>query len=228
MVSRGKTRARTVPHGGEGISAAVSGENGGGGQLGALEAKELETAGNEGVGVVTRERTPNDANTPEWILERVRLLGTIGLDPCSNPWSTVGAAVEWSRDRGADGLALPWSGLGPAFVNPPYGRGELLAWAHKIAGEAAAGVEIVALTPADSRTRWTEVLHRAGGECIHLRKIVRFGGHSWGAPRPHAAWYFGPRPEAFRETFRGCGYWIESNDVPRETQTGLFAEEGEG
>lgn len=175
-----------------------------------------------------RERVPNDANTPAWILGRVRLVASIGLDPCSNPWSEVGARVEWSQDHGADGLALPWGGYGLVFVNPPYSRGELRVWAFKIAAEAALGTEIVALTPADSRTGWTRILYSAGGECLHMRTPVRFGGHAWTAPRPHALWYFGPRRAAFRQAFDGHGYWLESNAVSHATQSQLFDEGEQG
>lgn len=43
------------------------------------------------------ERTNDDLNTPEWILDLVRRMGPIGLDPCSNRWSTVGARPTYSR-----------------------------------------------------------------------------------------------------------------------------------
>lgn len=55
MVSRGKTSARTVPQGVDGISARVEGENAGDGQPVALEAKEGESVGNSGDSSGTRE-----------------------------------------------------------------------------------------------------------------------------------------------------------------------------
>lgn len=57
MVSLGKTSARTVPRGADGISARVEGENAGDGQLGALEAKEGESVGNSGDSSGTREES---------------------------------------------------------------------------------------------------------------------------------------------------------------------------
>jgi len=68
----------------------------------------------------------NDWNTPEYLLEYVRQFfgGTIGLDPCSNASSTVGAVTNFTFPE-EDGLTQPWRSGGVrgtnVFVNPPYG-----------------------------------------------------------------------------------------------------------
>lgn len=95
--------------------------------------------------------------TPDFILWRVRNLGTIALDACSNPQSRVNAEIELSLEAGDDGLAADWLATcttGLAFINPPYGRGHLRPWTAKIATEAARGCEIVSLLPNDTTTQW--------------------------------------------------------------------------
>jgi hypothetical protein len=93
--------------------------------------------------------TKNDHRTPESVLEIIRAYAPIGLDPCSNPWSTVGARVELSKHRGDDGLAACWSAIimdqgdtATVYVNPPYGAGLILPWVHKAADE---GIETLVL-----------------------------------------------------------------------------------
>lgn len=65
--------------------------------------------------------TDHDFNTPPWVIALVRQLdmnGVIGLDPCSNPYSMVGAAHTY--DVQSNGLAHPWRGHGLVYVNPPH------------------------------------------------------------------------------------------------------------
>src|SRR5688572_28422274 len=95
----------------------------------------------------------DDWRTPLSVLERVRRLGPIGLDPCSGPESIVGARVEISPPR--DGLAADWAkeaAGGIIYMNPPYGR-EIGRWTEKALQEARAGAEIVALIHARTDTR---------------------------------------------------------------------------
>lgn len=48
--------------------------------------------------------------------------GAPALDPCSNPHSHVGAAQEWTLEKGNDGLVQPWNAP-TIFCNPPFGKG---------------------------------------------------------------------------------------------------------
>lgn len=107
--------------------------------------------------------------TPDSVLERVRLVGPIGLDPCSNP-----AAQRHVKARMAffgpplDGLVLPWSEqLQPeelVYANPPYGR-HLVPWSEKMIQEVRAGTTIITLVPASTGTRWWRVLLTAS-RCV--------------------------------------------------------------
>lgn len=156
--------------------------------------------------------TDDDWCTPPEVLERVRRVGPIGLDPCGYDGSVVGARVELRLDEGQDGLAVAWGSIllpgELAFVNPPYSRGRVERWVEKLGEEALAGVELVALVPANVETeQWQDVLWFADAVCFP-RGRVRFmaGGRVQGTPRrANALAYFGPRVEAFRAAFEGFG-----------------------
>jgi site-specific DNA-methyltransferase (adenine-specific) len=92
-------------------------------------------------------------NTPTEILDLVRMVGPIVLDPCSNAESIVGAVRSYRLDYGEDGLKLPWDLGGLVYVNPPYGR-EIAAWCARMGREAKDGVEIVALVPSRTDAAW--------------------------------------------------------------------------
>lgn len=147
-------------------------------------------------------------NTPPEILDRVRAMSPIALDPCSNATSLVGAKLEFRLDQGDDGLALPWYVRGLVFVNPPYSRGNLLKWAEKIHEQAQGHAEIIALVPAKIETRyWKAHFWHADLICFPSRRIRHYVD---GAPRgsgrfPSALCYFGHRPEAFRKAFSEFG-----------------------
>ena len=59
--------------------------------------------------------------TPDNVLERVRRLGPIGLDPCGNPEDHVQAALSWHGphakdvEHRGDGLQEGWLGYGLVF-----------------------------------------------------------------------------------------------------------------
>lgn len=145
--------------------------------------------------------------TPEVVLERVRRMGPIGLDPCSNSRSIVRAKEEWRGPPGTDGLAEPWTGHGLVFVNCPYGRG-IGQWAAKCALEAMDGCEVVLLVPARPDTAWWHeaVVPHAKAICF-WRGRLSFLGAPAGAPFPSAVIYYGKRTEAFGEAFHDAG-WI--------------------
>jgi site-specific DNA-methyltransferase (adenine-specific) len=141
-----------------------------------------------------------DWNTPEEVLELVRKVAPIGLDPCSNPASTVNARENWY----SNGLTNGWDGVGLVYVNPPYGR-ELKQWAEKIAAEADRGVEIIALVPARTDTKWFRQMFFAC-TCVCLWKgRITFAGATYPAPFPSAVFYYGTNFEGFCGAFHDAG-----------------------
>lgn len=106
--------------------------------------------------------------TPERILVPVRLyfrrLGSefgIELDPATAPSNPTGAVHFFTPET--DGLSRSWAiapgGRTHVFVNPPYGAA-LYLWVPKIAREAEAGHNIVALLPGQrfDQAYWQEHL----------------------------------------------------------------------
>lgn len=137
-----------------------------------------------------------DWRTPELVLERVRQLGPIRLDPCTDADNPCGAAAFMTRE----GLEHSWAGHGLTYVNPPYGRA-VAAWLAKCAAEAREGCEVVALVPARTDTRWW---HRAysTSQCVALwRGRLTFVGARFPAPFPSCLFYWGRRRGHFANAF---------------------------
>lgn len=144
-----------------------------------------------------------DWQTPPEVLDLVRQVAPIGLDPCTTKNNPVGA-FEWIWPEVANGLDLPWwPAHGLAFVNPPYGR-QLAPWAAKIAAEGQRGMELICLVPARTDTRWWRNIETAARVCF-WRGRIRFVGAPASAPFPSALGYWGPRPERFAEVFGARG-----------------------
>lgn len=127
-------------------------------------------------------------NTPACVLERVRQVGAIELDPCSNEHSIVGANIDYRLERGDDGLALGWYSL--TYCNPPYS--DLEAWAAKMAREAASGVEIIACIPArtDTAAFQRHILPTCSAICF-WRGRIKFGIGPMDNTRQVSLWEMG-------------------------------------
>lgn len=146
------------------------------------------------------------SQTPEWYTEAqviarvVRVLGTIDLDPCSNPPPyNVPATLHMSRTDG--GLNQRWHGR--VFMNPPYGRA-LPQWMAKLQYELYEGrvPEAITLTPARPDTAWFMTLWCADALCF-WRGRLQYGGKD--APFPSVVGYFGPRAATFADVFGDAG-----------------------
>jgi hypothetical protein len=151
-----------------------------------------------------RRPTGNDRTTPLEVLEVIRAYRAIDLDPCSNPWSLVGARVELSLHRGDNGLEARWDLLagedGWVYLNPSYGPGELARWMAKIAAEASAApeLEMMAIVPLSLETRWSAIALDSCDAWGPWRSRIAWGNgdpsvNQGGAKQPSSAWYWGPR-----------------------------------
>jgi hypothetical protein len=164
---------------------------------------------------------PEHWNTPEDLLSVVRLLGPIGLDPCSNKFSTVNAAVEYRIDKGENGLRRPWSGKGLVFVNPPFTwinpvrrakQALIPLWTRKALEEAQQGAEIVFLVPARISSQWFhKYLRRAQRLCLwEGRLCFSFEGKIGNSPNFDAVIaYFGKQVDLFERAFSPFGLVFE-------------------
>lgn len=142
----------------------------------------------------------HDWLTPPWVLELVRAIAPIRLDPCTAPSNPTQAATFCSlgesapnRDGvwlGPDGLAVDWArgspGKGLVFVNPPYGRA-LPKWIDKCVAEAQ-HAEIVALVPSRTDTRWWQKAAVSASSACFLTGRLTFDSGNPGAPNRHTMW----------------------------------------
>lgn len=150
-----------------------------------------------------------DWNTPTCVLERVRAIAPIALDPCSNAASSVGAMV--ALDELLDGRSADWrraSGGGLIYVNPPYGR-IIGDWTSKCRLEAARRCEIVSLLPARPDTAWWQTDITTARLVCFWRGRLTFVGAPSAAPFPSAIAYWGPRARRFRQAFSDAGWLVE-------------------
>lgn len=152
----------------------------------------------------------DDWQTPVEILDRVRRIAPIALDPCSAPDNPT-RAMSWVYPPDGDGLAICWrdhlkaiTGGRLVYVNPPYSR--VAAWAVKVAMEATFGAEVVTLVASRTDTRWFYrlVWDSASAVCFY-RGRLRFVGAASGATFPSAIVYHGPRPWNFEGAFSDVG-----------------------
>jgi phage N-6-adenine-methyltransferase len=153
----------------------------------------------------------DDWNTPPEVLELVRRVNLITLDPCSNQWSQVGAEVAITQEQGS-GLDCDWwqsAGKGLVYVNPPYSDPGV--WVAKMAGEAQRGTEILALVPAAVGTVWWHD-HALQADAIVFPKgrlhFWREGTRGGGARFDAAYLYWGPNVPRFCEAFQGEGWLV--------------------
>lgn len=139
--------------------------------------------------------------TPVHVIELLKEFKDIGLDPCSNPFARVDAGHEFIFPK-TDALEESWAGYGLVYCNPPYGR-KLKAWTSKIREQAAAGVEIIALTPARTDTLWFhEGLIPEATALLFWKGRMKFrdgltGEQGDAATFPSLLTYLGPEPDKF-------------------------------
>jgi hypothetical protein len=146
--------------------------------------------------------------TPEWVLDLVRSMGPIALDPCANARSTVGALTELSLERGEDGLSCAWGPLvnidGSIFLNPPYSKP--LPWCIAAKDAVMTGCELFALVKNDPTTRWYKALLSVASARVDFsRRIAFVGGKHKSGQMSSTMFYAGSSPYLFAHTFQDVG-----------------------
>lgn len=140
--------------------------------------------------------------TPEYVLNDVRKLGPIKLDPCTALENPVDAESFYTELE--DGLARPWAHYsigGIVFVNPPYHTKLLIKWIDKCISERRLGANIVFLGPNRPDQPWCRALKGSVDAWCDYPKRIRFRGAKFGAPFPSILGYWGDKPELFCEVF---------------------------
>ncbi len=178
-----------------------------------------------------------DWQTPEHILERVRAVAPIALDPCTTEANPTGATEYLAISEGSDGLEAEWAGVlasrkaarqsGLVFCNPRYGRylsgsiepdyehagGRGRGWAEKIAQFAESGGHVLSLVPTRTETRWWKRLFFAS-DLVCLGPRIAFIDPATGKPGKspnHASTFFytGPNEREFISAFSPIGIIVQ-------------------
>jgi hypothetical protein len=167
--------------------------------------------------VLTSAKNPNH-ETPESVLDLVRLLGPIAFDPCTTPANPTGAL--FCMFPPSDGLLADCPLDALTFVNPPFGSGiarkrrrgnkrrkrkvgrkpwehTIEQWCSWVIAQAARGAELVFLGPGRIDTMWYGSLHDQAHAKLEWRGRITCKGSSSPAPFPITLFYFGPRPWLF-------------------------------
>ncbi|WP_035294554.1 DNA N-6-adenine-methyltransferase [Brevundimonas bacteroides] len=109
--------------------------------------------------------------TPAYVLEPVRrLLGGIGLDPCTDPDNPTGADRFYCLPQ--DGASLPWDAPS-IFVNPPYGEARK-RWVERCV-EAGTRTRVVLLIPAHTESKVFQLALRSCDSVLFIDARLRFG-----------------------------------------------------
>jgi hypothetical protein len=153
--------------------------------------------------------------TPSVVLDRVRKVASIALDPCPGRGSLVQPLVPEVYHPERDGLAASWAAEvravgvdGIAFVNPPYG-GAQKHWLAKAIAERDAGLDTIALVALRPGTVWWHetVVDKAALVC-HWRGRITFVGATETAAFESAVILYScdaRRQERFRAAFSDVG-----------------------
>jgi hypothetical protein len=167
--------------------------------------------GNEGLmdDVIEPVQGNDDLCTPEWLLGTVRKMGPIALDPCSNPWSKVGARISYSLHNGQDGLKRDWfTGIieGSLWLNPPYSKPG--PWIDKLVSMSwlEGPTDRFALVKNDPSTKWfRRAMESAVARADFSRRIRFDGGKHNSGTLASTLFYWGPSPYLFCHLFAPHG-----------------------
>lgn len=162
------------------------------------------------VGLNGRTKGWPNWTTPEDVLNVVREVNYIGLDPCSNGASLVNAVTAWD----CEGLEKNWSHSGLTFVNPPYNQAK--EFVAKCLYEANGGCEIILLVAARTDTKWAHsIFQHADALCFWGPGRIRFGnpppdspGDAPSIPSMFAYWGQGERVSPFLNAFAKRGHCV--------------------
>jgi site-specific DNA-methyltransferase (adenine-specific) len=147
-----------------------------------------------------------DWRTPRDVLDVVREVAQISLDPCADKDEKNWFACEnWTHVESQ----CPEYGSGSkfimAFVNPPYGR-KTEEWVYIINSLALDHVdEIISLLPARTDTQWFKMAWRSSRAYCFWEGRIKFVGAPHPAPFPSVLFYAGPNPHRFCDVFQRKG-----------------------
>lgn len=160
---------------------------------------------------VSNNSGDNEWYTPaEYLKAAVNVMGSIDLDPASNPIANknVGAATFYTAQD--DGLAQPWTGT--VWMNPPYAQPLIGQFSERLAKEYAAGsvTSAIVLVNNATDTAWFHTLaEQASAMCFPRGRIRFWHPDKVSAPLQGQAFiYLGKEPEVFAAEFGQFGFTV--------------------
>lgn len=143
--------------------------------------------------------------TPQHVLDRVREVGHIALDPCASTACPSWVGARWYFCWDDDGRRKCWSHEADdgevIFCNPPYS--DVKTWAAK-AREEGQTADVILLVPARTDTVWFQHCWQADAVCF-WRGRLKFEGGKYSAPFPSAVVYWGRNIDGFWAAFKDAG-----------------------
>ena len=156
----------------------------------------------------------NEWYTPNEYIEAARhVLGTINLDPASNPLANdiVQAATFYTAED--SGLEKDWNGT--VWMNPPYESGLIGQFAEKLCDSYASGnvTSAIVLVNNATETRWFQSLAEQASAACFPKGRVKF----WHPAKPSATplqgqaiLFLGPNADEFARAFSQFGFCMEA------------------
>jgi len=145
-------------------------------------------------------------------------MGGIDCDPASNDMAQrlVKAGTYFTKEK--DGLNCDWHGN--VWLNPPYSRGLIEPFVHKLLRELEAGrvSSAILLTNNSASSHWHQ--HAASFSTLLCNPSKRIGflelqedgtyAQKNGNDRGQTFFFYGSDPEAFMQTFADLGNILEA------------------
>lgn len=152
----------------------------------------------------------NEWHTPEEYLGAAKwVLGTIDLDPASSEAAQHYVCAETYYTKADDGLSKPWAGH--VWLNPPYSQPLISQFVARLVDEYTAGnvSQAIMLTHNYTDTAWFHAAERAATLICFTRGRIRFideQGEECTPTQGQAFFYYGDRPDVFRDVFAPVGF----------------------
>jgi site-specific DNA-methyltransferase (adenine-specific) len=144
-----------------------------------------------------------DWRTPKEVLDVVREMGPIDLDPCASPNKRHWFAKDNWTDEGL--LATRDLPKGLIFVNPPYGS-NIIDWVTKwTEGISLSHRSSILLLPSRTDTRWFHETWKSIAAYCFWEGRIKFVGAPHPAPFPSVLFYAGANPHRFCDVFQKKG-----------------------
>lgn len=157
----------------------------------------------------------NEWYTPKEYIEAARqVLGTIDLDPASNPLANEIVQAAYFYTAEDSGLDKDW--FGTVWMNPPYESGLIGQFAEKLCDYYACGrvIGAIVLVNNATETRWFQsIAEQASAACFPKGRVKFWHPRKVAVPlQGQAILYLGPNGKEFARAFSHFGFCMEASE----------------